>query len=813
MLVAAAGPAVGKPQTADDLFQRAFGRQRPAAVTRVDLAVRLAAQPVGALAALLPADGSEPKLEGQPLLDLLGPRLQQPTAEALQGLAAAGPVALADLRTLGLGAAFDTASLELHLEIPPALRGVVAIAIRQRSAPAEVGVRLQPAAFSGYINWNLDALTTVDDTTEQSLAGAFDAALRWHDWVLEGRASYSSTREQPFRRGDLRLVRDFPDRALRLAVGEVSYPVTGFQAFRPLVGAVLARNFELDPYHLTQPIAEAGFMLEEPSRVEIWVNGFLEKTMRLPAGPYQARDFFLEAGVNQIEIVVEGPSGTREVLELSIPFDFGLLRPGLAEFALTAGLQTDPDASNVRYDTESPALSSLFRRGITDRWTAGVNLQAGTDRTLLGIRSDVATAVGTLRFDLAHLATGGSSDSSGGAARVGFERRWRSRAGGRAPTTLLATAIVRSPHFSPEATQDNPPLAGRGGFQARVTRPIGWGVSASLGVDLEQRRSPQPATLRTVSAGFRKRFQRLAVAVDLGLRTGEADSDDRWVRVFASWVPRPRGETLEAVFDSRNETTRLAWRHTPSLAIGQPSYGLSLESQRAGQSAVGDVALAADRAELGLRLEATHRDGTTSGNAELRAAGAVAFADGVFAFGRPISRGFAILASHPALAGQVVGLERVGSSYLARTGRWPTALLGDLEPYRQRVVTVEATDLPVGFDLGPGLFTVAPTYKSGVVVAVGSGATAIVGGTLVDPERNPMGRAVFEITDNHGEHPMLLFTSGTGRFRVEGLRPGPYRLRWPNAPDAFAELVVPADAVGILDIGLVQARTTEAAAP
>ena len=84
-------------------------------------------------------------------------------------------------------------------------------------------------------------------------------------------------------------------------------------------------------------------------------------------------------------------------------------------------------------------------------------------------------------------------------------------------------------------------------------------------------------------------------------------------------------------------------------------------------------------------------------------------------------------------------------------------------------------DLPVGYNLGEGLFQVKPWFGSGYKLTVGSAATATVVANLLDDNSGEpiallAGEAVSE--QNPDVAPVQFFTNRTGRFAITGVIPG-----------------------------------------
>jgi outer membrane usher protein len=332
----------------------------------------------------------DPKLQSAPLLRELEPLLRPELLKQLQAAADAhGNLRLQVLQELGLDAEFDEGKLELRVAVPAELRRASNIQISGRELPPGAESAVSPSAFSTYVN-----LRTGFDYVEQSASGQneglqpfrgdLEGAVNLHNWVVEGSASYTEDADTPWRRNDVRLVYDDPPRMIRYSLGDLSYPVTGFQSYQPLLGLTVARNFSLQPYRITQPLGQTSFFLKGPSKVEVLVNGQPVQTLQLQAGPQNLRDFRFASGANDVTLRITDEVGRVEIIQLSYFFDYSLLAQGEQEFAYSIGVPSRLAPGGREYEGQFPGYSAFHRIGLTDRVTAGLNLQGEDDQQMFG---------------------------------------------------------------------------------------------------------------------------------------------------------------------------------------------------------------------------------------------------------------------------------------------------------------------------------------------------------------------------------------------------------------------------------------------
>ncbi|MFM7580681.1 MAG: fimbrial biogenesis outer membrane usher protein, partial [Microcystaceae cyanobacterium] len=196
----------------------------------------------------------------------------------LEGLVdQSGNLTLTALQSTGINATFNEQFLQLRIQIPPNLRKTIVYGSGNDRMPKEAANALRPSPFSAFVNlrgnqpyaWDGDEA----DLGRQPLSLGVEGAANYQGWVLEGSASFAEGSNAPWTRSDIRLVKDDPDNTVRYVFGDLFSTVRGYQSFVPLAGAAIVRNFSLQPYLTTLPTGQFDFFLENPSKVEIFVNG------------------------------------------------------------------------------------------------------------------------------------------------------------------------------------------------------------------------------------------------------------------------------------------------------------------------------------------------------------------------------------------------------------------------------------------------------------------------------------------------------------------------------------------------------------
>lgn len=710
------------------------------------------------------------------LLALIGPRLRPELAEMLRGrFAAAGGLTGPDLRSVGVGIAYDPQTLEIGLEIAPASRASSVIGLGEGTGRAVSYVA--PASFSAYLNVR-GSLDWVQQGPDKGLAAPImfiDGAARWHDVVFESELNLQPGLAGPdYQRRGARLVYDDRERLVRWSAGDLVTIARGFQSAPEIAGISASRRYSiLDPQTIVRPRGRRSFQLDRRSMVEVRINGQLVRRIELEPGAYDLQDFPFTQGANDVELSITDDSGLTQSIDFDIFLDQAQLAEGLSEFGFYAGVLAPLGSRGPVYG-DTPAFSGFYRHGLSDRLTLGANLQADTRNWMGGGEFVLATPIGSLA------AFGSASHVQGvGAGWAGLVNFQRSFArSGIAADALSLSLEARSEDFAPVGIRapENPYSMIVG---ASYGRSLAYDLYAGLDARYSRGRGAEPDlnSLRgTVSWNI---APNLSFNGEVGY---ERDARGSRLGTLLTLTYRfDRRSSLRADFDSRFDRGRISYQTFGGAGIGSYTLNADLERSDLGFGTSVNANYYGNRAELGLsHFGIFERDlgASTGQRSSLRFGTALAVADGAVAIGRPVYDAFALVKAHPAIGDNAVLVDANGDSAAASTGILGSALQNSLSSYSDRSLTVSAPEAPINLDLGAGSFRLFPPYRAGYLLTVGSAYNVSAVGRLLDEQGQPAalvsGTAV-ELAHPDRE-PIAFFTNRAGRFGIVGLAPGDWRL-------------------------------------
>lgn len=742
------------------------------------------------------------RVEADDLSDWIAANMNEAARRDFGALAAKGSVLPGETEGAGFSLSYDEALAALRLDPDPARLERQDIAL-QAAAPPPGQEVLGPAPLSAFLNLR-GAETYIHHGGANGRQPArldLDGAVNMKGWVLEGRGDWLEGDDRAWMRDDTRLVRDWPEKMVRGAAGDLSYPVTGFQSFSPGLGISIARNFDLQPYRVTQPAGAASFVIRSPSRADIYVNGHRTRTLRLDPGAYSARDFPVTDGANSVRLVITDAGGRVEEINLSVLGDQDLLREGLHEYSYNLGVESETADRKIRYHLDAPLVSAFHRYGFSDRLTAGISLQGDKNARQAGIEAAAAIGKGILGAEASasHL----DGHGPGGAARLSFRRRLPAE--GR---DFSASIAHRSPRFA-SLGQTAPLDTAAWEASARYSRTILSDISAGVGGRYRFMRGDAKDDW-SYGATFSKTVSR---SITLNV-TGERRSADG-AGVFANivWTPPQSRHSYSAAADTLTRTESVEWRYHQDRAL--QSWQASVGAAREGggrRTGTGSLSYAGYRGGFSLRHDLASGIGgaPADSRSELLAETAIAYAGGRFALTRPVTGSFILLERHPGLGEREIGINPETASaadaggHQARIDNLGPAVLPDAVPYMYRPVRIDTRGLPPGYDIGQDLYTAFPTYKSGTFLTVGSADNIYADGYLHFAGGAPaaLQGGILQDTGDEKRPPHEFFTNADGRFRVTHLRPGTYALSLHARPGKTISLVIPKDTpAGRFDAG------------
>lgn len=702
---------------------------------------------------------------------LLTPEAAQRVVEAVGDRYTVPATELADL---GVPLTYDPTNFGLRLSIDPELRPRQVIRVMGGVDPAAGPVE-RPQDFSAYITTfiNSDYVHKGVDTGFVDPSFVFDSAVRLKGFVLENEA----TMQRRFRRDGTRLVYDDLRRTARYTAGDLEPVSRGFSGAAPMAGVSIQRVYaDLEPQRNIQPRGQRSFTLTSAATVETIVNGQSVQQTRLNPGTYDITDFPFAQGANDVRLVIRDDSGRENVISFSINFDRTLLAAGLSEFGLYAGVETPFGANGRRY-SDRPVASGFYRRGISEELTAGGNFQLGSKGGVAGAEIVWANPIGTFSFNLA--GSKNQSIGSGYAANVGYEFSRTGKDGNTRSLTASLQSISRD-FASPGALVASNPYAYEVGATYSQSLGADHYVSADAFYSAGRGSNPDQSSYRA-TYGWRPNQQLLL--------TAEASYQDRQrnsgfgFRLSLTYR-FDRKSSMSGEYDTRRDRARLSYQRSDGSGVGSYSGTVNVERVDDATGVNANFNLLTNRAELGAShlTSFANGGGITDQRTSLRAGFSLAYAAGQVALARPIYDSFAIVKPHKSLDGTSVYLDPRKDEYIARSDGLGPAVMPELSAYSPRLMTYDVPKAPPGYDLGTGVLQFVPPYRSGYMVEIGSDYFITYVGQLLKADGAPLdlvaGYAYEEAAPDRA--PVRMFTNRAGRFAVQGLRPGRWRVEMPS---------------------------------
>ncbi|MFO1113878.1 MAG: hypothetical protein U1E35_08520 [Rhodospirillales bacterium] len=637
-----------------------------------------------------------------------------------------------------------------------------------------------------------------------------DGAVRLFGPVVEGESNFDGSAW--YRRGT-RAVFDMPDAVSRLRAGDLFLDRTGFQNAEDVAGVSISRLYsELAPGRNVRPTGRRTLRIDRPSDVEIFVNNRPMRRLRLQPGTYDIRDFTFFSGDNSIRIVVEDDTGRREVIDYSLFFSRDLLEPGLDEFAAFAGIEAPLSGNEPDYRTRKPLASAFYRRGLSETLTAGINAQGDSSARMAGLSGLLATPFGFFSAEMA------GSERDGGELGMAGALQWELlnfELGPPGQNALRTSLEARTAKFAAigsdvQGEASNPFIVDVGLSYNRELGPstsgtissryaVGrGGTGDSYGADLTISQQIGSDWLLSATVGYNQ------AGGGAGADSGVLGSGvNTFLSLSYAFDLRSRAR---ATYDSRDNRTNLTFARYGGQSNDSYSIDAQLEQADGDASLSGSATYYGNRGEIGLAHIASVTDlkgNDMENRTSLRPALSLAYAGGRVAIGRPILNSFALVGGAANLSDRtiVVGANRDDEE--GRSDALMPALVWDLSSYSPRRLAFDVDGLPLGYDLGAGVFALNPPYKSGYDLTVGSAYNVTAVGALHDSRGDPVALTlgVAEETTPGAGRPVGVFTNRSGRFVAQGVGPGHWRLRMETTPPLTFELVIPAETVGLFRAG------------
>lgn len=814
---------VGAPAPTDSatLFNQTFGQRKQATAQLITLPVVLDGRELGVLKARVSPEGVA--VDRKSMAEFLQPILQPHViANIKPSDAVDGWLLVKDISALGFQAQYSAQRLSIELEIPIDLRQNEAFSLSSKgSFRGEDGIRPEPWSLIINTRGVVSQQTGSNANTSQEILYA-DMAGRWQNWVLEDSVLYgpSGTGGPGLKRQLTRLVRDWENQAVRLTLGDVTSTSHASANALALGGLVISRQFALNPALPVQSQPGTSFQLPQGASVDVRVNGVLARTLRLDPGVYSLSEIPVFTGANRVDLTIVEPGGKTVHREFDYFFDASLLKPQVHEFEFALGSPVILSALGRQYDTRQVLASAWWRRGWLDSFTAGFSLQrrqgSGVQAQVAGTEAVWATPLGNFSGWL-----GQSRHTGFGGHAASLQWRWNRAIQTDEDSSGLARGISLIFQASQSSDGYAPINADQSGMAIRdLGLRLGtlWkgGYSSNFGVS--RRTSSNPAdSSKGFSASMRRWIGRHWSLDGSISQQQQGNARNLFVGMSLSYSAERATERRESDFvwqttvGYQSQDQRKQW--DADLAgntswFGSDTYWQVNANQTQAQSGE-DTSLRAralmGRAEGIVSLRQSHTAGVK--NTMLEASLASAFvmsSGGGWGWAAPVYDSAVQFKPYKGFDGLRLLVDpQIGRTALS-SDQWGTPPLASLSAWVPRQLQLDIENLPPGLSVGGDRPLLLPSYRSVLVVPVGSNARTQVTGRLIGPKQLAAPLHAMLLTKAGASESLDLFTNRKGVFMSTQLTPGAYELSQPGSSQVLARFVVGDETEGIMDIGIVQ---------
>lgn len=721
-------------------------------------------------------------------------------------------VLLQTLRDRGFIAVYDSSELTLKINLPR--EGVERISLSGRTVGNLAIDNVQePAGFSAGVGLVARPRYVHESSTGDTGFAPMAANMRgffsiggFENWSLTYEMDYLEDRNNEVRRGDITLTRDNFKNAIRYQAGDIRPSIIGFQTGVDILGVGVERNYgAIQPFRNLRPAGRSTFILERQARVTYEVNGVSLGGERLEAGEYDVRDFPLISGANDVRIIVDDEFGVREVGAYSTFVDTELLALGTTLFGFNAGVRkrSGGNPSGRSYDNDPIALGYI-EKGASDSLTLGAQFEASEDGGFIGGRA--IKGFGNNVFALEAGLSKFNNYDVGTAAALRYSNR-PFRGGKQTYNQFDAQISYQNSSFQTLGSNGLP----RGELWNAAVRDSLTIGRRSYSVNASWQKSDIEESIG-MGAAVRMPFK--GFSASLGYNGDYSITDDIFDnRVFVSLSKNfgVYGSVRSRVTTGPNEA-ELEWRKLSTRGIGAWSGRASYLSSEIEDEFSADMSYIASRAEIDISHSTIFENGgggTLSSATDARFGIGLGFADGAFAFGRPVSNGFFILEGHETLKDRKISVYQSGDQKSGKTDIFGASLVPLTGAYRQQIHRVDVENLPLGYDIGSGQIEVFPSFNSGFKIKIGSDPAALVIGVIVKSDDTPVslktGRlALVNKNQDDLSEDIDFFTNRTGRFVAERVPPGIYRVTLMPGERIIKEIEVGEGEDGVVRIGTIK---------
>jgi len=730
-----------------------------------------------------------------------------------------------ELGSLKFTVNINESKYELRISVPAEHKTLQKMSMRNQNEPK--GILQEPAKFSLYINANAsdeffyNQYSYEKDYIRMPSVFDLDGAAAYKGYVLEGsgyiREPYEGRKfdKSNIRRNDFRIVRDFYSKNRRLSIGDVGTSADGLMRYETIGGVryehdkTLFNGNNLDFY---ESLYKVQFFLPKTSQVEIRINHRTVRRIQLPAGYHEISGFNGVEGTNLVEIYITKEDGSLEI----VPYEFLLgnarnLPVGEYRYSGAAGFRRSSVPMGYDYHITDPGTNVDMLYGLFMPFSLGVCGQASFNNIMVGPQAVYSVNKANF-FEFKSLANLERYRQPG--MRSEFQYSYRTR-----PVSYSISAYYQSEEYNPNLFKSlNGTATNYAGLSASTSaRLFNGSISASAGLLANRETENTLPISKRYGVSLSQNIFRIALSASFNA-THEKGGWQPYASLGAGYSFGLDKHNFSITNTASMNSTGLdddeyEWKNRSNLnwnwsnggsGTGTTSYSMGAATENFDEDNISLQVGARhlfNRANISAAYNLRNYDydymTRLTHNVKADMGASFMFADGLWAFGRPVNKGFILAGPSKSLKGSTIHINysEYHNTSFSESGLLGVAYYNQISNYRPNEIRISLTDAPMGTWLEQNRYYAMGAYKQGYAIRLGSDANVLMQLTLLK-EDEPLSYTYLNI-DNRST-----FTGKDGSLLMGNLKPGQkYLIDFgENSPIKEMEIYIPEDAGNFIEL-------------
>jgi outer membrane usher protein len=178
--------------------------------------------------------------------------------------------------------------------------------------------------------------------------------------------------------------KDFANRALTLTLGDSQSRALDWSRSTRISGIKLAKNYNLQPYQVTSPLASFKDSVLLPSTVDLLINGIQQSSSEVLPGQFNIQTAPSITGAGTAQLLITDLNGQQRVVNFSLFGTSQLLQQGLSDWDVSLGVNKLNYAVKSFSYGHDLLMNATFRHGLSNDTTLESHTEYSNDVALAG---------------------------------------------------------------------------------------------------------------------------------------------------------------------------------------------------------------------------------------------------------------------------------------------------------------------------------------------------------------------------------------------------------------------------------------------